>query len=60
MEKENTEKKPILGFTKKQILNSERYQSHRDALTALLNDDGKYTHKQVDDMLKDFFKKEVK
>jgi hypothetical protein len=54
------EKKKILGFSKEKILESKKYQKNRDALSALLEEDKKYSYKQVDDILKNFYQKEVK
>lgn len=54
------EKKKILGFSKEKILSSKRYQKNSDALSALLEDGKKYSYKQVDDILKNFYRKEVK
>lgn len=48
-------------FTKQQFLASNRFTPHqRDVLTALLKDGESYTNGQVDKILQDFFKKEVR
>lgn len=60
MDKDKTEKKPIFGFSKKKILESKKYQKNRDALSVLLKDKTAYSYKQVDDILKKFYEKEVK
>ena len=53
-------KKPLLGFSKARIITSKRYEKYRDALSALLDEHKTYTYKQVEDILKNFYKKEVK
>ena len=56
---EKDKRKPQ-GFKKQQLLDSQRYEKNKDVLSALLQEGVSYTHKQVDDMLKNFYKKEVK
>lgn len=46
-------------FTKAQLLRSARYSARRDALSAILQDDMRYTHKEVAARLKKFMKKKV-
>ena len=48
------------GFTKEQYLNSDKYADKRDLIVALLKDDETYTTSQVDKLINDFLKKEVK
>lgn len=43
-------------YTKQQLLQSEKYRYRRDAIEALLKDDEKYTHAQVDNLLDQFYK----
>lgn len=47
-------------FTKKQILASKKYENRRDALGAILSDNGSYSQKQVDSLLEKFMKGKVK
>lgn len=46
-------------FTKEQILASNKYANRRDALSAILADDGVYTIEQVDSLLEKFMKGKV-
>jgi hypothetical protein len=46
-------------FTKAQLLTSSWYSHRRDALNALLADDGEYTHEQVRECIEKFMKGEV-
>lgn len=43
-------------YTKQQLLRSEKYRYRRDAIEALLKDDEKYTHAQVNNLLDQFYK----
>lgn len=43
-------------YTKQQLLQSKKYRYRRDAIEALLKDDEKYTHAQVDNLLDQFYK----
>lgn len=47
-------------FSKEQFINSDKFSEHRVVLKALLSDDKKYTIKDVEKILNDFYKKEVK
>lgn len=47
-------------FTKQQIINSKKYLDRKDVLNVLLKDDTSYTFKEVDKLINDFMKKEVK
>lgn len=47
-------------FTKKQILASKKYANRRDALGAILLDNGSYSQEQVDSLLEKFMKGKVK
>ena len=49
---------PVL--TKEQLLNSKKYRESADIVGALLRDGESYTFKQVDALLDDFMKKEIK
>lgn len=46
-------------FTKKQILASKKYANRRDALGAILLDNGSYSQEQVDSLLEKFMKGKV-
>lgn len=43
-------------YSKQQLLRSRKYRYRRDAIEALLKDDEKYTHAQVDNLLDQFYK----
>lgn len=45
-------------FRKAQILTFQRYAQRRDLLDALLDENVRYTHEQVESLLDDFMKKE--
>lgn len=47
-------------FTKAQLLKCTRYSHRKDALSVLLKDDERYTHEEVERMLKKFMNKRVK
>ena len=51
---------PVSKFTKQQILKAERYQERRDLLTVLLKDDAQYTHDDIQALIDDFMKGQVK
>lgn len=46
-------------FSKEQILASNKYADRRDALDAILDDNGVYTIEQVDSLLEKFMKGKV-
>lgn len=55
----NTKKKPT--FSKRQLLNSKKYQHQTDLLNAILETDKSYSLSEVDKLINDFMKKkEVK
>lgn len=59
----NTEVKPQVSadvFTKQQLAESKRYKKQRDLLEALLEDGKTYTIAQVDKIIGDYLKKEVR
>ncbi len=65
MTKKTTENKQSsatkAAYTKQQFMASKRLSpSEKDILYALLQDDQKYTHEQIQKILQDFLKKEVK
>ena len=47
-------------YTKQQLQNADRYKHNKDLLNALLDESRKYSHKEVEDIIKGFLKKEVK
>lgn len=54
------EKKAESRFSKEQLISSERYVKRRDLIDALLEDDRKYTIKEVDKKINEFMKGKVK
>lgn len=59
----NTEVKPQVSadvFTKQQLAESKRYKKQRDLLEALLENGKTYTIVQVDKIIGDYLKKEVR
>lgn len=59
----NTEVKPQVFadvFTKQQLVESKRYKKKRDLLEALLENGKTYTIVQVDKIIGDYLKKEVR
>ncbi len=47
-------------FSKESILKSKRWSNRRDALSFLLKDDAEYSHKDVETILNDYMKGQVK
>ena len=47
------------GFTREQLLGSEKYRNNRDLLAALLVEKRNYTFTEVDKMISDFMKGKV-
>lgn len=60
MAKNQATKQAQPGFTKEQLLSSEKYAGRRDALTAILEDGKTYTTAEADQLLDKFMKTEVK
>lgn len=48
------------AFTKDQFYNSKKYEEYKDLIQILLEEDKNYTFEEVDSMIKEFLKKEVK
>ena len=48
------------AFTKEQILHSKRYQTRRDALGFLLDDGKTYTDSEINSILENYMKGQVK
>lgn len=55
--KEAAEQPP--AFTKEQLVKADRWFNRRDLLNALLKDDKTYTIEQVDDLIKEYYKKPI-
>lgn len=54
----NTKKKPT--FSKRQLLNSKKYQHQTDLLNAILENDKSYSISEVDKLINDFRNRKVK
>lgn len=52
--------KEELKFDKKQIVTSEKYKLRVDVLNAILEEDKLYSIKEIDKMIENFMKSEVK
>lgn len=46
-------------FTKEQFYNSKKYEEYKDLIQILLEEDKDYTFDEVDNLIKEFLKKEV-
>ena len=53
-------KQTVPSFTKEQLLSSKKYHNRVDLLNVLLEDDVKYTHKEVEQLIDKFMKGKVK
>ena len=49
----------VLKFSKKALAESNTYRDRKDLVNALLEDDKEYTHKETDDIIKNFLEREV-
>lgn len=58
--KQDKEAPQAAGYTKDQIVQSSMFAQHRDVVSAFLEDDKTYTLQEVDKVIDDFLKKEVK
>ena len=58
--KKDTKSKKAKAYSKEQLLNSEAYKGRKDLLNAILSNTVRYTKAQVDMILEDYLKKEVK
>lgn len=47
-------------FTKEALVNSKRFRDERDIVSALLENDGKYTISEVETMITEYMKGKVK
>lgn len=50
----------VTKFTKGQLTGAARYQNRRDLLQAVLKDDMKYSHEEVEKIIADYMKGKVK
>lgn len=50
------DKKEIVKYNKKQLLNSKKYEYKKDVVNALLDDDKDYTIEEVDKIINKFLK----
>lgn len=53
------EEKVIEKFEKQQIVNSKKYNKHKDLLQAVLNNDERYTTEEIDKKIENFMKRKV-
>jgi len=58
--KKKTTKEEKDKFTKEQLINAKKYLKKKYLIKALLDDEKSYSHDEVDKMLQEFYKKEVK
>lgn len=59
--KENTEtKKNETTYSKAQLVQSQKYKNKRDILNSILDDNKRYTFKEVDTLVDNFLRKKVK
>lgn len=59
--KENTEtKKTETTYSKAQLVQSQKYKNKRDILNFILDDNKRYTFKEVDTLVDNFLRKKVK
>lgn len=58
--KKKTIKEEKDRFTKEQLINAKKYFKKKYLIKALLDDDKSYSHDEVDKLLQEFYKKEVK
>lgn len=54
-----TVKSSAAAFSKKQLLNSEKYAGYKDLLSAVLSEGATYTFDETDKFIEGFLKKEV-
>ena len=47
------------SFTKEQLYNSKKYEMQKDILGVMLDEGKEYTFDEVDNLIKEFLKKEV-
>ena len=47
------------SFTKEQLYNSKKYEMQKDILGVMLEEEKEYTFDEVDNLIKEFLKREV-
>lgn len=47
-------------YSKRQLIEADKYKHNRDILEALLEEQNKYSHKEVENIIEGFLKGEVK
>ena len=47
------------SFTKEQLYNSKKYEMQKDIIGVMLEEDKEYTFDEVDNLIKEFLKREV-
>ena len=47
------------SFTKEQLYNSKKYEMQKDIIGVMLDEDKEYTFDEVDNLIKEFLKREV-
>lgn len=60
MDKTEKEAAQTIGYTKDQIIQSAKFAQYRDIVSAFLECDKRYTLQQVENIIHNFLKKEVK
>lgn len=48
------------SFTKEQLYSSKKYEMQKDIIGVMLEEDKEYTFDEVDNLIKEFLKREVK
>ena len=48
------------NYSKRQLIEADKYKHNRDILEALLEEQNKYSHKEVENIIEGFLKGEVK
>lgn len=60
MGKDKKEVKEIDVFSKEQLISSKKFMNNKDVLSALLEDDKKYSESEVNEIIENFMKGKVK
>ena len=50
----------VTKYSKRQLIEADKYKHKRDILEALLEEQNKYSHKEVENIIEGFLKGEVK
>lgn len=56
VKKSSADSEPSVLFTKKQLISSKKYESNKDALSVILEDDKSYSFEETDKLLNNFMK----